>query len=353
MVVSIEIEGRNTMTTTVSADTPKRFHNVVDEHPVFHGAKDLRDWKQVKGIVLHQTACFLGNKVPRWYSVTCHVGATMDGQVIYNNDLRRRLWHGHGFNRDTVGIEIDGNFRGIEELDYTRWKPGGGPAHLSPEQCQAARDAVAFIVGEVAANGGQVTHLWAHRQSSDQRQADPGSDIWRKVGLWAEENLELAINPAVTLGTGLAIPVEWDLRSVWDWNGNIPERKKDKGWWRIQESLNDLMEDTKLVVDGIPGLRTKMKLRKYQNARGLYADSVFGPMTWAMWAEDMGLWGISDDSVGVTHEGVNPDDWKDPVEAPRIRTRDEAKWTPDEGFGKPTESGSPVKEDTPKLKPVK
>lgn len=329
------------MTTEVKAETPANFHNVVDEHEVFHGSDSLRDWGQVKGIVLHQTACRVGTKVPRWYSVTCHVGLPSDGKVIYNNDLRRKMWHGNGFNRDTVGFEIDGNYQGIDGWDATRWKPGGGPAHLTKEQLQAAKDAVAWVVAEVAANGGKVTHIWAHRQSSNQRQSDPGSEIWTGVGLWAQRELGLLNNPGVTLGTGMALPVEWDERSVWDWAGKISKG----GWKRIQTTLNALKcSNPLLVVDGLPGRKTKQALREFQFRKELFQDSVFGPKTWAAWV----LEAYKEEPRTEVAEPVDPKDWEG-EDQERIRTRDLlgiegfAK-DPDEAVGAPETEPEPEPE---------
>lgn len=310
------------MTTSTKAKWPANFFNVVDAHEVFHGSDSLRDWKDVKGIVLHQTACRLGTNVERWYSVTCHVGCPSDGKVIFNNDLRRTLWHGHGFNRDTVGIEIDGNYQGIDGNDATRWKAGGGPAHLTKEQLEAARAAVAWIVAEVAANGGKITHIWAHRQSSDQRQSDPGSEIWTGVGLWAQRELGLINNPGVTLGTGMALSVEWDERSVWDWFGRLSR----DGWRRIQHTLNTLKCSNPLLEeDGLCGRKTKQALREFQHRKGLVQDMVFGPKTWAAWAEEA----YKEEEKKEPAVPVAPEDWNDPDVKDRAGTVAEAGWTPE------------------------
>jgi len=291
---------------------PDNFFDVVDKHEVFHGSNSLREWGEVKGIVLHQTACDLSSAVERWYPVTCHVGCPKDGKVIYNNDLRRVLWHGHGFNRDTVGIEISGNFQGIEGNDRTRWAPGGGPAHLAMEQLKGARGAVAWIIGTVALNGGRITHIWAHRQSSDTRQADPGSEIWRGVGIWAQQVLGLVNNPAVILGTGLPLPVEWDDRSVWDWYGNLSRA----GWRRIQVILNQLKCSVPpLEEDGLNGQKTKLALSEFQRRNGLTPDGVFGPKTWAAWA----IAAYTNENRGERSEPVSSDDWNDRLARQRIK----------------------------------
>ena len=53
--------------------------------------------------------------------------------------------------------------------------------------------------------------IHAHRQSSADRQSDPGSRIWQDVGIWGQQNLALSDGGKnVKVGTGLKIPEAWD-----------------------------------------------------------------------------------------------------------------------------------------------
>ncbi|MFN7999717.1 MAG: hypothetical protein U0X75_01730 [Acidobacteriota bacterium] len=55
-----------------------------------------------------------------------------------------------------------------------------------------------------------MTHVLAHRQSSGQRENDPGPDIWYHVGQWAIDNLGLKDGgPGFKVGTGNPIPDLW------------------------------------------------------------------------------------------------------------------------------------------------
>ena len=84
---------------------------------------------------------------------------------------------------------------------------------LPPAQRDAARAVVRWIVQVVAANGGKITHIHAHRQSSGERQSDPGSLIWQEVGIWAQGALQLSDGGGgFKVGTGQPIPAAWDSR---------------------------------------------------------------------------------------------------------------------------------------------
>ncbi|NBO36629.1 N-acetylmuramoyl-L-alanine amidase [bacterium] len=148
----------------------------------------VRSYQAITSIVLHQTACQLGERPDRWYSVPIHIGITRSGKILWLNDFTFNLPHANGFNGRSIGIEIDGAFAGIEGDMKTFWRPAGSnalPQEASVEQLGAARVAVRWICEEVARHGGKILNILAHRQSSKDRVSDPGSRIWQNVGVWA------------------------------------------------------------------------------------------------------------------------------------------------------------------------
>lgn len=180
-------------------------------------SQPVRPWAQITGITLHQTACLIGDRAPLWAGVWAHLGVTRGAQIIHIYDFAERVNHGHNLNAGDVGIEIDGHFAGVEGDLRTYWRPpqdpGRMPLDLRDEQVLAARRAVEFVVETVAAHGGCVRLIHAHRQSSSQRISDPGSAIWKAVGLWAQEKLGLDDGgPGFTVGDGRPIPEAWDAR---------------------------------------------------------------------------------------------------------------------------------------------
>lgn len=171
--------------------------------------KRIRKWSDITGIVLHQTGIHnFGEKA--WKKVTAHLGVHSDGRVFHIHPLPAYIYSSHGFNRDTVAIEVAGNFLGDENKPNSYWKKGGGPSELTEDMVTGIRRAIQWVVSEVDAHGGEVTHIFAHRQASDGRPLCPGAAIWKGGGVWAQEELGLSDGgPNYTRGDGLTIPDYW------------------------------------------------------------------------------------------------------------------------------------------------
>lgn len=188
---------------------PSQFFDVTDRH---EGAqrRGVRPWSRVTGIVLHQTAILISSNVERWFGIAAHIGIPRDGKIILMNPLNQLIWHANAFNRSTVGIEISGNFEGIDKKPSTLWEPGGGPHRANEAQIQAARDAITWICEAVSEQGGKIRNLYAHRQASMDRRADPGSRVWKEVGLWGQQTLGLSDGGPGYVNGGRPIPRDWD-----------------------------------------------------------------------------------------------------------------------------------------------
>lgn len=187
-----------------------------------HGAWKVgrRPWSKVTGICLHQTACMLGERDERWDSVGAHLGITRSGKVIWLHDFDSVVAHGNGWNAQTVGIEIDGLYAGIEGDVSTVWDNPDTPSReqgmvLTSEAADAARQTIRWICRRVHAHGGRVRALVAHRQSSGTRRNDPGSAIWQAVALPMHAELGLSDGGiGFHLDDGRAIPEAWDPRCI-------------------------------------------------------------------------------------------------------------------------------------------
>jgi hypothetical protein len=197
--------------------------NIIDEranHPHTGRSVDTpyRPWSNITAVVLHQTATNLGEKPERWHSVPIHLCITRAGKIIQLYHLTEVCNHANGLNLRSVGIEIDGWYAGIEGQPETLWQPKNlatprQPMGLPTLQADAAKATVRWIVDTVAANGGKVTHIHPHRQSSKDRQSDPGSLIWQTIGLWSQKKFGLSDGGgAFTVGNGRTIPEAWDVR---------------------------------------------------------------------------------------------------------------------------------------------
>lgn len=175
----------------------------------------LRAWSSITGITLHQTAVVFGERPQRWHTLNAHLGVTRGGRSYLICPLDRVVWHGNGFNVTDVGVELDGYYEGIEGQRRTFWTPPQDPGRVpliaTPEQIEATRQLLRWICAEVQRHGGGVRYIHAHRQSSPERQSDPGSRIWSEVGLWAQRELGLSDGGReFKVGGGLRIPEAWD-----------------------------------------------------------------------------------------------------------------------------------------------
>lgn len=178
-----------------------------------------RSWKQITGIVLHQTAAVMGEKPARYNTLGAHLGATRAGQVVWVHDFDKVIWHANGFNGFTVGLECDGTYEGVEGDSRTFWRPkeepNRQPQSPTPELVEAAKATIRWVCQEVARHGGKISLLVAHRQSSGDRESDPGSALWQKVAMPLHKELGLTDGgPSYKTGTGLLIPERWDSSRV-------------------------------------------------------------------------------------------------------------------------------------------
>jgi N-acetyl-anhydromuramyl-L-alanine amidase AmpD len=186
--------------------------------PLYSASRSPRSWlgdhgRVIQGVTLHQTGIFIAEVPERWDTLNAHIAVLRDGRVILTNALSDFIWHAQGLSASTIGIEFNGSFPGVVGRSNTVWRHGGGPHALTAAQLEAADRLFVWLRATFAANGGRWTRVHAHRQSSASRRADPGSEIWQKVGLrW----LELLGDGATDGGTGFCtgsgrpVPEAWN-----------------------------------------------------------------------------------------------------------------------------------------------
>jgi len=173
-----------------------------------------RTWDQIAGVVLHRTACHLGEKPERYFPVNAHIGVTLEGRLILAHRWEDMIWHGHAPSRWTIGIEFDGNPEGYPGY---HWKPGGGPHDITPEQVKAGDVLLKMLMDTFQAKGEQFKYIYAHRQSSENRECDPGWQAWQKIAIpWMAKTGatpgDIGLQGTV-FGTGYHISQHWDPRS--------------------------------------------------------------------------------------------------------------------------------------------
>jgi len=171
----------------------------------------LRNWDMITGVTLHQTGCEMPQRPMGWGRVNAHYGITQEGLPILINDPRDMLWHAQGLSKTTIGIEIEGNYRGLEANPRTLWEPGGGPHNLNELMMDAAEIIFEDISRQFEAAGQRWGRVYGHRQASHNRRADPGQEIWRRIGLdWSHRLNASHHTPKLQFGKGRPIPKAWD-----------------------------------------------------------------------------------------------------------------------------------------------
>jgi len=197
-------------------------------HPSNTGSQGMRPWSQIEGIVLHRTACVLGENPQRYFPVNAHIGVTLGGKIILPHKWELMIWHGHSPSPWTIGIEFDGNGLGVKNY---WWKPGGPVNPITDAQIKASTVLLDLLLKAFDAGGSKLKYIVAHRQSSKDRECDPGIEAWQKIALvWMEktgaipgprvghpptDGLALPVGYAGdTWSDGAQIPHEWDQRSL-------------------------------------------------------------------------------------------------------------------------------------------
>jgi len=173
----------------------------------------MRSWQQVDTIMLHQTGIWMNDTPDRFDTVNAHVGILKDHAtpIVQVHDLLAYCHHGNKANGFSIGIEINGHFPGLVKAFDPKRHSSAGP---SERQIQSTRKALAWIMEEAKAGGGQIRHIIPHRTSNGSKPSDPGEVAWKEIGIWAQNNLGLADKgPGWLVGTGVPIPGDWDGRA--------------------------------------------------------------------------------------------------------------------------------------------
>ena len=167
--------------------------------------KGARDPKKVKALVLHQMACCFKRKDPlkSYLSLKAHFAILPDGKILQMHPVTELIWASNGFNSGSVAVEFAGNFPDIKG----KWWQGDkfGRDRATAAQIDAGRRLIRYLVSTIG-----LRTVLAHRQSSSQRENDPGPDIWYHVGQWAVDNLGLEDGgPGFKVDDGNPIPDSW------------------------------------------------------------------------------------------------------------------------------------------------
>lgn len=197
--------------------------DVPDENRPARGRSvGVRSAKNVVARCWHQTAAWgLGPDHPRLLALPahCHIGQRRDGTVVVTllHRLTSYVYHGHGANRFSVGIEIQARASGIEGASRTFWrsrkekstdKTFDDLVREAPPGILAAIPKVADYYEALQANRGMEIRADVFHRQTARKPSDPGERIARAV-LRASRDLGCEDWTMETWGKGRRVPDAW------------------------------------------------------------------------------------------------------------------------------------------------
>lgn len=160
------------------------------------------------------------------HKINAHALFDTDGTILLLHNFKFYLWTANAFNPDCISIEVMGNFEGVQGSG--RWYKGDkfGRARPTREQLIRCRQFTLWLLDPEQGppdeelpkpllewrqgcreHGNPLKWDNTHRESSGNRQADCGSELWYHVVEWAFASTKLVQGPRK--GKGMAIPSSW------------------------------------------------------------------------------------------------------------------------------------------------
>lgn len=139
----------------------------------------------------------------RMRSWVYHVVAFGDGVVAVAHSAVRYTYHANQANRFAVAVAIEGLYPRTEREREARH------SDLTDEGAEAGALAISLARDMLADLGVKSPCIITHRQSSDQRGADPGEVVMQRIVKPAAAFLSIPIAHDYTIGSGRPTPEEW------------------------------------------------------------------------------------------------------------------------------------------------
>ncbi len=165
----------------------------------------------IDSVTLHQSGCII-SEVSRVYDAgNFHIAVLADGRIVLTNPLEMCIEVAGELSASTITVEFEGNMPGIQGDPNTAWNEGSELNSLTKAQLKASEYLFAWIKHNFDVNGGKWKFVYAHRQLQIDRRADPGSEIWTKIGMkWIEWLGGSDGGPEFAVGGGLPVPKQWN-----------------------------------------------------------------------------------------------------------------------------------------------
>lgn len=160
---------------------------------------------EVKAVVLHQTSFEWDEKNSMWAKVKAHAVVHRSGLITDLHGLLVRMLYGCGHgNVWAYNVEFEGNLRmgwndaGAEVF----WMPEKfGRSVLTEQQIETGRALVAWLKSQVPG-----IMVGTHRLVEVLKSGCCGPDVWREVGQYAVDELDM---PELPVSGGRPIPMSW------------------------------------------------------------------------------------------------------------------------------------------------
>lgn len=198
--------------------------------------KGVRSFSKLVRFCWHQTAFiwrpYRVSKEQRKYTghhkINAHMLFDTDGTILLLHNFKYYLWTANAFNPDCVSIEVMGNFEGVQGSG--RWYKGDkfGRARPTREQIIRCRQFTLWLLDPEQGpadeelpkpllewregcrkHGNPLKWDNTHRESTDDRDADCGSELWYHVVEWALSAKGDRLVQGPVRGKGHTIPTVW------------------------------------------------------------------------------------------------------------------------------------------------
>ncbi len=149
----------------------------------------------------------------RFWKVPYHYVGLLNGDILYNNQVSRRTFHGNGGNGPMIGTSLEGNYPGLAKNRKAKHDD------MDDFVIETGRATLRLAHKKETENGSDLGLFNAHRVYSAGRLGDPGEEYWREIGKPMAKELGLEINYEFKHGSGNHICREWDDEGLVNYRG--------------------------------------------------------------------------------------------------------------------------------------
>ena len=161
------------------------------------------------------------------HKINAHLCFDVDGSILLLHNFFYYLWTANAYNKDCLSFEVMGNYEGI--LGSGKWYKGDKfgrdrPKHIQMLRCRQmikwlldpeqgpADDKLPKMLLEwreaCRKSGNNLRWNNTHREATDNRGGDCGSELWYHVGFWGINTFD-ALTQGPLAGKGMKLPDVW------------------------------------------------------------------------------------------------------------------------------------------------